>query len=614
MKPENAAYAYIGAFIDELARAGVRHLVLCPGSRSTPLAISADRHPGMKVWTLIDERSTGFFALGLARGLRAPVAMLSTSGTAAANFLPAVVEARYSRVPLVVLTADRPHELREAGAPQTIDQIRLYGTHAKWFADLALPEATDLLLRYVRTVAGQAAAVARDEPAGPVHLNFPLREPLVPLHAPEELPPPGSRAAEVWEGRDGGRSYAASGPSLRVPSADLVARLARDLSAVERGVIVCGPSDDPVLPAAVVRLAAALRFPVLADPLSNVRCGSHDRSLVTDGYDPVLRGASLARTLAPEAIVRFGGVPASKPLMQYLQAHPDARQIVIDGGGGWSDPTRMASEFVHADPAVFCDAVADALSTGAAGEVGTVPGAGAAGDVSWSALWAGLSVRAREALGQRLAAVDEPFEGKVFSELAVLLPEGATLYVGNSMPVRDLDSFFPGSSKAIRILGNRGASGIDGLISSALGVAATGSSPLVLVLGDLSFYHDMNGLLAAKLYGLRATIIVLNNDGGGIFSFLPQAAYPEHFEALFGTPHGLDFSRAAALYGAAFDRAATWDEFRDQVRRGLAAGGLSIIEVRTTRDRNVVLHQEMWSAVEATLRAGAALPHSPGAP
>ena len=607
MRPENATYAYIGAFIDELVRAGVRHLVLCPGSRSTPLAISADRHPGMHVWTLIDERSAGFFALGLARGLREPAALLSTSGTAAANFLPAVVEARYGRVPLVVLTADRPHELREAGALQTIDQIRLYGTHAKWFADLALPEATDLLLRYVRTVAGQAAAIARDEPAGPVHLNFPLREPLVPLHAPEELPPMDCRAAEAWEGRDGGRPYAASGRSRRVPSADLVSRLARDLSRAARGVIVCGPCDDPVLPAAVARLAAALRVPVLADPLSNVRCGPHDRSRVIDGYDLILRVGSLARTLAPDAIVRFGGAPASKLLMRYLQAHPGARQIVIDGGDGWSDPTRMASEFVHADPAVFCDAVVDVLSTG------TAAGAGAAGDASWSALWAGLSVRAHEALGQRLAAVDEPFEGKVFSELAVLLPEGATLYVGNSMPVRDLDSFFPGSGKAIRILGNRGASGIDGVISSALGVAATGSSPLVLVLGDLSFYHDMNGLLAAKLYGLRATIIVLNNDGGGIFSFLPQAAYPEHFEALFGTPHGLDFSRAAALYGAAFDRAATWDEFRDQVRRALAAGGLTIIEVRTARDRNVVLHQEMWSGVEAALRAGAALPLSPGA-
>lgn len=606
MKPENPAYAYVGAFIDELVRAGVRHLVLCPGSRSTPLAISADRHPGMRVWTLIDERSAGFFALGLARGLRAPAALLSTSGTAAANFLPAVVEARYGRIPLVVLTADRPHELRDAGAPQTIDQNRLYGTHVKWFADLALPEASDLPLRYVRTVAGQAASVARDEPFGPVHLNFPLREPLVPVEAPGELPPPDSRIGTAWEGRGGGRPYAGSDRSHLVPSRDAIARLARDLSALERGVIVCGPSDDPALPAAVARLASALGFPVLADPLSNARCGPHDRSMIIDGYDPILRVAVLEGALAPEAIVRLGGVPASKPLVQYLQGHPGAHQIVVDPGGAWTDPTRMAAEYVRADPSTFCAAIADALGSPAAGDPGAAPGSGRAREAAWPTLWTALNNRTREALGRRLADVDEPFEGKVFSELAALLPDGATLFVGNSMPVRDLDSFFPGSPKAIRMLGNRGASGIDGVISSALGVAAAGLQPLVLVLGDLSFYHDMNGLLAAKLYGVRATIIVLNNDGGGIFSFLPQAAYPEHFEALFGTPHGLDFSHAASLYGAAFGRAVTWGEFREQVQRGLAADGLSIIEVRTARDRNVVLHREMWAAVEAALRAGPA--------
>jgi 2-succinyl-5-enolpyruvyl-6-hydroxy-3-cyclohexene-1-carboxylate synthase len=591
MRPENAAYAYIGAFIDELVRAGVRHLVLCPGSRSTPLAISGHRHPGMKVWTLIDERSAGFFALGLARGLRAPAALLSTSGTAAANFLPAVVEAHYGRVPLVVLTADRPHELREAGAPQTIDQIRLYGTHAKWFADLALPEGNDLMLRYVRTVAGRAVAVARDDPAGPVHLNFPLREPLVPVRATEELPPSARRDAAAWEGRPGGRPYAASSPAPRVPSADLVARLARELAAVERGMIVCGPADDPALPAAVVRLAARLRFPVLADPLSNVRCGPHDRRLVIDGYDPVLRIGSLVRTLEPEAIVRFGGVPASRPLVQYLQGHRRAQQIVVDGGA-WSDPARGGGEFVCADPVAFCNALADALADPAP-----------IFDAPWVTRWAALSLRARAALHERLARIEEPFEGKVFAELAPLLPDGATLYVGNSMPVRDLDSFFPGSPKAIRILGNRGASGIDGVVSSALGVAASGASPVVLVLGDLSFYHDMNGLLAAMLHGLRATVILLNNDGGGIFSFLPQADYPEHFEALFGTPHGLDFSLAAALYGAAYSRPTTWEEFRDRIRGSLAAHTLSIVEIRTSRTRNVVLHREMWSAVETALSA-----------
>jgi 2-succinyl-5-enolpyruvyl-6-hydroxy-3-cyclohexene-1-carboxylate synthase len=597
MMPENATYAYVGALVDELVRLGVGHLCLCPGSRSTPVALSAARHPGMKVWTLIDERCAAYFALGMARGLRGPVALLSTSGTAAANFWPAVVEARYSRVPLIVLTADRPHELRESGAPQTIDQIRLYGTYVKWFLDLALPEASNGALRYVRTVAGQAVAIAADEPAGPVHLNIPLREPLVPL--PDGgLPPRDRRASEAWEGRDAGRPYAASTSGRRAPPPELIRELAALLGARPRGVIVCGPCDDPRLPDAVARLAAALGYPVLADPLSQVRCGPHERRLVIDGYDPMLRCPGVAERLAAQAILRFGGVPASKPLLQYLEAHAAAHQVVVDAGGGWHDPTRSAARFVHADPPLVCEALAAAVPTAAAGHA------------AWLETWRRLSDLARGALQERLERLAEPFEGRVFSELASLLPDGAVLYVGNSMPVRDLDSFFPSSPRAIRVLGNRGASGIDGLISSALGVAAAGVGPVVLVVGDLAFYHDMNGLLAAKLHRLRATIVLINNDGGGIFSFLPQAEYPEHFEALFGTPHGLEFRRAADLYGAAFARADRWETFRAQIRQALEAEGLSIVEVRTVRDRNVLLHRELWAAVAAAMRAG--LPVSAG--
>ncbi|MDR7537778.1 MAG: 2-succinyl-5-enolpyruvyl-6-hydroxy-3-cyclohexene-1-carboxylic-acid synthase, partial [Armatimonadota bacterium] len=595
MMPENATYAYVGALVDELVRLGVEHLCLCPGSRSTPVALSAARHPGMRIWTLIDERSAAFFALGMARGLRGPVALLSTSGTAAANFLPAVVEARYSRVPLIVLTADRPHELRESGASQAIDQVRLYGTHVKWFLDLALPEASDGALRYVRTVTGQAVAIAADAPSGPVHLNVPLREPLVPIAEAGGLPPD-RRSGPAWEGREAGRPYAAWSSGLRALQPDLIKELAALLGARPRGVIVCGPSDDPVLPGAVSRLAAALGYPVLADPLSQVRCGPHDRHFVIDAYDPVLRSPGVAARLAPQAVVRFGGVPASKPLLQYLEMHDAAHQVVIDAGGGWHDPMRLAARFVHADPSLLCQALAAALPT-------TAPG-----NAAWAETWRRLSGLARGVLQECLEHVAEPFEGRVFSELATLLPEGAVLYVGNSMPVRDLDSFFPGSPRAIRVLGNRGASGIDGLVSSALGVAASGASPVVLVVGDLAFYHDMNGLLAAKLHRLRATIVLINNDGGGIFSFLPQADYPEHFEALFGTPHGLEFRRAAELYGAAFARADTWEAFRAQVRQALGAGGLSIVEVRTRRDRNVILHREMWAAVDAAIRGALSAP------
>ncbi|HET8678908.1 MAG TPA: 2-succinyl-5-enolpyruvyl-6-hydroxy-3-cyclohexene-1-carboxylic-acid synthase [bacterium] len=592
MNHEDVTYAYIGALIDELARSGIAHLCLCPGSRSTPLALCAARHPGIRAWTLIDERSAAFFALGLAKASRAPVAVLSTSGTAAANFLPAVVEACYGRVPLIALTADRPHELRDSGANQTIDQLRLFGPHAKWFADLALPEATDAALRYVRSLAAQAVAAARALPAGPVHLNVPLREPLMPALGWDARPTDDRGESREAQGRPAGRPYTAVAHAILAPDPGAVAALADELR-VERGLIVCGPADDPSLPAAVSRLAAATGYPILADPLSQVRCGPHDRSHVVDSYDAFLRLSALADALVPDIVIRMGGLPASRPLQQYLQRHTRSRHVVIESGGGWNDPLRLASDMIQADARLLCDSLVARLQPRGGMRPPT--------DAPWPALWRRLGREAREAVNRQLGATDEPFEGKVFSELAAVLPDGATLYVGNSMPVRDLETFFPSVPTAIRILGNRGASGIDGLVSSGLGAAAAGGGPLVLVLGDLAFYHDLNGLLAARLHGLRAAIVLLNNDGGGIFSFMPQAAIPEHFETLFGTPTGLEFKFAAELYGAGFIRADDWTTFRNSVRGGLASKGLDVIEIRTGRDRNVALHREVWAAVEEAL-------------
>jgi len=602
---ESPTYTYVGALVDELVRSGVRHLCLCPGSRSTPLALTAASHPGLRVWTLVDERSCGFFALGMARMQRAPVALLSTSGTAAANFLPAVIEAAYGRVPLIVLTADRPPELRDCGASQTIVQVRLYGAHAKWFVDVAVPEATDALVRYARSLACQAVAEATAVPAGPVHLNLPLREPLVPTVDPVDQPADDGRAVAWAAGRDDGHPFTTVRRAEPLPDPDLVCALADDLQRRPKGVIVCGPQDDPALPEAICRLGAVLEYPILADPLSQVRCGAHDRSHVVDSYDALLRVGALAPSLTPDIILRVGGIPASKPLLGYLERHGRIGQTVIDGGGGWLDPGRLASQVVHADPRRLCEGVtAEIDRRRAAGSARPHPklerGEGRA-PTPWVAMWQRLAARTRQAITERLGRIHEPFEGKVFAELAELLPDGATLYVGNSMPVRDLDTFFPGSPRTIRVLGNRGASGIDGVVSSALGAAAVGRPPVVLVLGDLAFYHDLNGLLAAKLHRLSATIVLLNNDGGGIFSFMPQADYPEHFEALFGTPTGLDFRVAADLYGAAFARPQTWDAFGTCVREGLTSPGLGIVEVRTARDRNVVLHREVWVEVERAL-------------
>ncbi|MBI4571084.1 MAG: 2-succinyl-5-enolpyruvyl-6-hydroxy-3-cyclohexene-1-carboxylic-acid synthase [Chloroflexi bacterium] len=580
-------HAFVGAFVDELARSGVVHACVCPGSRSTPLALLLRKHPGVKVWMHLDERSAAFFALGMAKAQRQPVAVLSTSGTAAVNFAPAVVEAYHARVPLLVLTADRPPELRDVGANQTIDQVRLYGSHVKWSVEVPLPEASKEAIRYARVLACRAAATARDGQPGPVHLNFPFREPLVPTG--EEGEPAGAREKRL--------PYVSISEAPRRPAPAELAPLAAELRSRPRGVIVCGPQDDPAFPTAAVRLGEALGYPVLADPLSQVRCGPHHRRLVIDSYDAFLRDAELAEELAPDVVLRFGATPTSKALLQYLERHARSRQILVDGGDGWSDPDLVASDLLRADARSLCEALLAALPSPARSD-------GVTGRSGWVERWVRTGQGTRAALQERLAepGLSEP---RVFSELAELLPDGATLFAGNSMPVRDLDAFFPGGGRRVRFLANRGASGIDGVVSAALGVSAVSEEPLVLVLGDLSFYHDMNGLLAAKRHDLSATIVLLNNDGGGIFSFLPQADELEHFEELFGTPHGLDVRHVAELYGLDYRMIDGWATFRSAVRESTASRGVTLLEVRTDRRANVALHRDLWAAVSEALRTPA---------
>ena len=594
MTHEQTLFAYVGAFAEELVRSGVEHAVICPGSRSTPLAVMLSRQAGLKVWMHVDERSAGFFALGMAKARGTPVALVCTSGTAAANFLPAVVEAHYGRVPLIVCTADRPPELRDVGAPQTIDQVRLYGVHAKWFVDMLLPEATPEALRYVRTVAGRAVATAKAGPAGPVHLNFPFREPLM---------PEAGGAVPVAARRDN-NPYVDFAEAPDQPRGASLRWLQLACERAERGIIVCGPvTDDLLVGDDVAALATRLQWPVLADPLSELRTALQDRTLVIDAYDAFLRDERWTAEHGPDAVIRFGAMPTSKALTLFLQRNPDAQQFVVDQVG-WLDPTLLASGMIAAEADEVCAGLLRVLRERPPSPT----------QARYTRAWVEANRRTRAAITGRLDGMTELFEGKLFAELGALLPERATIFVGNSMPIRDLDAFFPATDRVLFIMANRGANGIDGVVSTALGVAAAHSGPrkwnepeypVVLVLGDLSFYHDMNGLLAAKLYGLKATIILLNNDGGGIFSFLPQAGAttPEQFERLFGTPTGLDFRPAVEMYGGRFERPADWPAFRAAVQAGLAGDGLTVIEVRTDRTANVAQHRAFWPLVSAALAA-----------
>jgi 2-succinyl-5-enolpyruvyl-6-hydroxy-3-cyclohexene-1-carboxylate synthase len=591
--PDKAAYAFVGAFVDELARAGVRHVCIAPGSRSTPLALTIADHPGLRSWVHLDERSGAFFALGMARALGEPVALICTSGTAAANFFPAVVEANAAGVPLIVLTADRPPELREVGAGQTIDQNHLYGAHAKWFVEVALPEASPEMLRYARTLAARTAATARSIPAGPVHLNFPFREPLV----PSAIEPSADLESDdllAWRGRPDNAPWVAAAAGSMVVDPTVVDRLATLLLDAKRPLIVCGPQTDDALASPLGDLARTIGAPLLADPLSQVRWGAHDRSTLIDRYDAILRHPASAAALAPDLIVRLGAVPTSKALFQWIDKQVDAQLIVVDPAR-WPDPSLRANEMIQADPTRLCQALFHATSMKS-----DAPSAS-----DWLKRWESANDVAGGALVKYASSLAEPFEGAALAEIVTCLPDRATLFVSSSMPVRDLDTFGEGDARAIRVIANRGANGIDGVVSSALGVAAalrdSKDGPLVLAIGDIAFYHDMNGLLAARLHSLDATIVVINNDGGGIFSFLPQASNGKHFEKLFGTPHGLQFSAAAALYGASYHLAPDTEALRRAITAGIEGKGLHIVEFRTDRARNVALHREAVSAVASAL-------------
>lgn len=587
MSFENRNYAFAGAFVDELARSGLRHVCICPGSRSSPLAISFARHPGIRKWVHLDERSAAFFAMGMAKYLKEPVAMVCSSGTATANFFPAIVEAHYSSVPLIVLTADRPPELLDWGALQTIDQTRMYGSHVKWAVNMPSPEVTPSLMAFVRSMAGRAFATAAGTRPGPVHLNFPFREPLEPVNVPADFPAEPKKESCVYGGRF-------NQPFLRAVSTDRVAlsseiqRLAAELAAAERGVIICGPQAGDGLAESAVTLAHRLGYPVLADCLSQVRCGRHDRSMIIDCYDAFIGDAEAAVSLAPEVIIRFGAVPVSKPLTVYLERHRQARHILVDEGISWRDPFHLTGESWQADPVLFCTELTSAI--------GSQPGS-----ERWQRRWRDLAEATRQAMSGEMSRFNEMFEGRIFTELARLLPEGSLLFAGNSMPVRDMDTFFPAIEKPLQFMSNRGASGIDGVVSTVLGASAVSSSRVVLVLGDISFYHDMNGLLAAKAFGLNATIIVINNNGGGIFSFLPQAECEDVFETCFGTPHGLSFDASARLYGLDYCLADSWPAFEVTVEKSLSGTGTTIIEVPGDRKLNARQHREIRSAVAASI-------------
>jgi 2-succinyl-5-enolpyruvyl-6-hydroxy-3-cyclohexene-1-carboxylate synthase len=564
--------AFAATLVDELARAGLTDAALAPGARSAPLAVALARHPGVRLHVFVDERSAGFFALGAAKRAGRPAAVLCTSGTAAANLHPAVLEAHHARTPLLVLTADRPPDLRGTGANQATDQLKLYGDAVRWFCEVGVPSADQADGRYWRSLASRAWAAATTRPAGPVHLNLAFAEPLV---ASE----PGTAAP----GRPDGAPWTAAPPAASAAAPAEVERLAAAVRGARRGLLVAGWDAD-LDPAATDAFAAATGWPLLADPLSGARRGRQAIST----YDALLRLPGFAAAHRPELVVRVGAAPTSKVLTGWLD--PSVPQVTVDPGGGWPDPGRSASVRLVADPSALLAAVAAAA--------GPPAGAGR----GWLGGWLDAELAARAAIDGFLEGLEEPFEGRVARDLVAALPDGATLVVGSSMPVRDVDAF-AGPREGLRFVGNRGLSGIDGFVATALGVAAAADGgPVAALCGDLTLLHDASTLLGAAGRREGVVLVVCDNDGGGIFSFLPHARLPaELFEPLFAAPHGLDLAALAAAARLPCRRVEKAGELRPTLDAALAAGGTSLLLVRGDRAANLARHRELLAAVAAAV-------------
>jgi 2-succinyl-5-enolpyruvyl-6-hydroxy-3-cyclohexene-1-carboxylate synthase len=553
--------SFAATFVDELAAQGVEFACVSPGSRSAPLAMALQRHPRIKVLIQIDERCASFFAVGLGKASGKPAVVLCTSGTAAAEMHAAVVEAYHSRTPLIVLTADRPPELQGVGANQAVDQQRLYGSSVRWFYDPGVPYEMPNAARLWRRIAARAVA---ESASGPVHLNLPFREPLVP--APGRIPTAqGSPGQAVSAGR-------------LLPNQAQVASLAAALQRAQRPLVVVGAMRDGD------RLAAALQrlgLPVLAEPTSQLR--RPETGSAVEAYEALLRaGWSLQH--GPDFVLRLGATPTSRVLNRWLAAAA-ATTFLVDPDRAWRDEDNVATNIVACDP----QPLLEALPT--------------QDRAAWRDQWISAGKKASAAIAA--AMVSTPLhEGHVVRAIGARLPDPGNVFVGSSMPIRAADSFWPIARSQQRFFANRGASGIDGLVSSGLGVAtARNPAPTVILLGDLSLYHDMNGLWALQRHGIRATIVVCDNNGGGVFNFLPQAEHQDVFEEIFATPLGLDLSQVARLYGLVYSPVSDRSGLEPAIADAIAAPTPTIVVVKMRREDSVSGHRIAWEAAAAALKS-----------
>ena len=601
--------AWARALLEVLAEFGLEEVEIAPGSRSGPLVLASRSLPGLNARVHLDERCAAFFALGYGRTQLGPAAVITTSGTAVANLLPAVVEADMSDVPMLLITADRPPRLRGADANQTIGQAGIFGDRVRFEADLPVPSRNALEgggPHSIREIARRAARHALGPPGGPVHLNVPFDKPLQPPSAAGlDLAGPGeepeldlSAAVAVADGLVTPRGPWRRRSEVRQRGRDQEAVLASRLGVARRPLLVAGPSSDPGRDGpAIARFAVARGVPALADPLSGARFDpagdGASPSPVLGAYHHFLRLPEVVERQAPDLIIRVGRTPTSSTAEAALASWSDSTQVVVDDGGHRKDHQGLADHYLRASAGTVLGRLAGDEDADAAPSPTTVA-------PDWLRSWTALEEATWAAIDEVPPLPDH--EGDHAAALVRGLPPGATLFVSSSMPVRDVDAYARPAPRGLQVLGNRGASGIDGIVSTVLGCAAGGAWPIAALVGDIAFYHDMNGLLAARDRELNVVFVVVDNDGGGIFHMLPIRDFEPVFTPYFATPHGLDFRHAARMYGLPFADVTTPEELEAAVAAAVARPGTEVIRVRTDRDTNRLRHREVRERVARRLQ------------
>jgi 2-succinyl-5-enolpyruvyl-6-hydroxy-3-cyclohexene-1-carboxylate synthase len=573
--------------IEELARCGVTKICIAPGSRSTPLTIAAAENAKLETVVHYDERGTAFYALGYARATGRPAAVICTSGTAVTNCFPAVVEASQSCVPLIVISADRPPELQDTGALQTIDQTGIFGKFTRWSFTLPTPDES-IIPAFVLTTVDQACYGATRSPAGAVHLNCMFREPLAPTGAARDW---SEYLAPISTWSNSNKQYTTYTTRESINSFD-VSNIAGAIADSKKGIIVVGTLPSWQDKSSILKLAAQLGWPIFTDIGSGLRSSDTFSANVLCHYDLYLRIPELRATLATDCILQFGGTPISKHLLRYL-ADSRARWIIINAHPFRQDVEHIVSDRIEADPIAF----ATSLASGATANP--------------SSLTKMLTTSDRIA-GKVLrdfvtAQSTHPLELAVAREVFLQCHELRGIYLATSMPIRDAEAGVDQSNLTLPVAANRGVNGIDGTIASAVGFADGLQLPVTLVIGDLALLHDLNSLPLAKRSRQPITVVVINNNGGGIFSFLPVAQANSHFESHFGTPHGMSFAKAAEQFGLLYRIAPDFAEFQRQLSQAYASGESQLIEVVSNRELNLTQHQQLWRNVADEIRVGLTL-------